>query len=432
MIKIEKVKKYLAYVIFMLVIVVISAGINFYLNYPQDEEFSIDPQAKLDPQKEYKIVYWDYPLLWGIEGDYEDFLQTSIQEFQQNYPNIKVEYKFLSPLQGRKKLEDSLEQGSPPDIYNAILGNKLFASKLQLPIDLLISKEELKRYSSAALDSFSAQDKIWGLPHLIIPQLWVGNESILKRTKLNLSEVYEQGWSWQEFSQTASQIANLEPQRYIIFNPQQEKLLYQLASTVEAETTTETGEFNQVLLSNSFKLLNNLKENKVFPKEEAKMSEKFLASFWQGQVGIIAPVTPWLLNSIYQQNKRYPKVELTLLPVPMQVKKEKVLIETAGLVLFRQQEYKGDDHSKAVYKFAKFINQKQSLYLSSKLKVPPAYLPNYDAWQEKTELNNKSKDLLLNYAQQGRAYVLFRADNSSLKVQQKIKQEYQKFWSEND
>ena len=430
--RITKGKKFLIFLSLLIILTIISGGIHFYFNYDPKKEFTIDKQAKINPNKKYKIVYWDYPLLWGESGDYKTFLQDKIDIFQQTYPNIEIEYKFLSPLEGEIKLKQRLEAGTPPDIYNSIFADKRFNSKLQIPISLLISDEDLKKYHPAAIESFSKENKIWGLPQWLFPQVWVANESILKKADLDLTTIYQHGWNWSLFRKTAQDLSSLEHKKHIIFHPYNEKLLFQLlAANKGAKIISEKKEFNKERIIESFELLAELREDTVFPAPEEKMGKKLLPYFWQGKAGIIAPVTPWLLNSIYQQHKRYSNISLTLLPVPVSDNMQgKFLVETTGLVLFRQQEYQGDDHSKAVYKFAQFINQKQNFYLSKKLKVLPAYLPSYSNWKREVKLNNKIKDLLLNYAQSEDNINSLSIQNGSLipEIKGILGTEYQKFW----
>ncbi|MBM7555416.1 ABC transporter substrate-binding protein [Halanaerobacter jeridensis] len=429
---INGIKKYLIFLVLLIIIAISSAGLNYYFNYYQKDEFIIDKEAKIDPNKQYNIAYWDYPLLWGIEGDYKSFLEDKIVEFQQKYPNINISYKLLSPIEGSSALQTSLENGQPPDIYNSIWGKKLFNSKLQIPINLLTSEEEVKKYHVSASKSFYVEGKLWGLPQLIFPQLWVVNKEILEKSSLDLDVVYEQGWSWKQFIKVAHQLSNSNPQHYIIFIPDNEELLFQLLAAASGpRMISEDGQFNSERLVNTLQLLAELRESNVFPAPKEKMGQKLLSHFWQGKAGVIAPVTPWLLNSLYQQDKRYSKVSLTLLPVPVnEALDKKFLIKTTGLILFRHQDYQGDDHSKAVYKFAEFINHQQSLYLAKKLKVLPAYMPCYAKWEEEVAVSDNIKKTLLNYSQSTNDSESLSKRNSSVTVQLKemLGQEYQNFW----
>ena len=433
MIEIRTINNYLKWFIFFIIGVVVSGGINFYLNYESEQEFQIDPEVKLDPEQEYQIVYWDYPLSWGLESSYKEFLEAKIAQFEIEYPNIRVDYKLLSPLEGRTKLKESLVQGSPPDIYNAIFGGGLFDKRLQLPLGLLFSQEELALDRPLALKSFRSEGKIWGLPHGLYPQLWAANENVLRQSSLELAKVYQKGWNWQQFIKWTGEITDLEAEQKIIFHPHQAKLLMQLIAAGRGPKLYDgSGDFNAKRLKDAFTLLAKLRAEEVFPKPAKKMGKKMLARFWQGKAALIGPLTPWLLNSLYEQKKRYRKVELTLLPIPIKGREyRKILVKAAGLILFRQEEYKGDQHSKAVYKFAQFINRAQNLYLREQLNIVTSYLPDYK--EDKIIINHKLDRLLLGYIKRGIPYGPFNLKKwrQQKEIESISGEEYSKFWLKN-
>ena len=418
----KKIKQILLILLVMILIVAISGGVNFYLNFA-NQEFTIDPEIKINPNQVYEVTYWDYPLYFGKEKEYKSFLEEKIIEFERKYPNIKVNYKLLSPSKGRSQLKEQLDLGTPPDIYNAIWGTRLTGSKLQIPVNLLLEDQAIKQYCDLGIESFKNKKNIWGLPQFLMPQVWVANKKNLEKTNLKVAKVQREGWNWREFNKVAREINDSGREKCIIFNADNEQLLVQLLAAANEDFIVAGENSFNYDLNLVFQLLKDLRTQKVFPRSEKKMAKKMLPYFWQKKAGFIAPVNFWLLDSLYQQQQRYPEVELTLLPIPTYSDiNELTPVKVTGLLLFRQQEYQGDDHTKAVYKFAQFMNQKQSIYIAKNLKVIPAYLPLQSKWDREVELKLELKKLLLNYSQQGKYLDYNYFSNSNLDLL--IKEQY--------
>lgn len=423
----------------VLLIIITTGALTFYFNYEGQKGFKIDPKVQLDSKKEYEITYWDYPLFIGQEKEYENFLKEAISEFNDMYPNIKVNYKLLSFIEGRDKLKNSLEAGNPPDIYHGIFGNKLMNKKLQIPVNIFFKqKEESERdkYNKVGLKAFTYNQQVWGLPNWIKPQVWAGNQKLFSKTNSTVDQIEKNGWTWGEFQQIASEIADLDKNTSIIFNPYNPKLFYQLLSANGKDRlVTSKGNlaFTSDDLKQAFEFLDDLRSNEVFPREPEEMNKKMLPNFWQQKAGVIAPVNIWLLNNFYQKNKEESDVKLTLLPLPTKnLEAKKVPVDVAGLLLFRQQEYKGDDHTKAAYKFAKFLNQQKNLFIAKKLKILPAYLPLESLWREEVKLRVRLKEQLLSYNKRGVVESPSGFDKAKCenKIQNVINKNYEDFWLE--
>ncbi len=422
-------------VIIILLIMLLSAGLTLYFktgfdfNFikKEEKEFTINPEVKIDSNKDYTITYWDYPLFIGQNSNYNKFLTQTISEFNKFYPNIKINYKLLSFKEGEEKLKKSLKTGNPPDIYNNINNAQIYDKELQIPINLLFKATDKEEYSKLAIKTLTFNDKLWGIPQWLLPQVWVGNRKLLQQTGLDLITLRKKGWSKEEFSQISQQLK--EDKKYIIFNPYNSDLFYQLLiANGRSELITETG---QLLLTSkdltaAFSFLEELRSNKVFPNKIAQMNKKILPYYWQKRAAIIAPVNFWLLNNIYQRDIKRKNIELSLLPIPGG---EKNPVKITSLVLFKQEDYKGDDHTKAAYQFAQFINHQKNLSITRKLRVLPAYLPLQATWKLETDLKEEIKNQLLSYANKGEWRKLNHLDKGyESKITEVINRNYLKFW----
>ncbi|MCK8817286.1 extracellular solute-binding protein [Natroniella sulfidigena] len=424
----------------MLLITVISGTVTLFVKFRTESEFSIDPTIELAPNQVYQITYWDYPLFFGLEDDYQEFLEGAIKEFNKFYPNIEVTYELLSFSEGEAKLKNALAEDRGPDLYHDIFGAKLISQELQLPVSPFLNLEdeagakELDDYDPLALQALSGKEEIWGLPTWLVPQVWVGNKELLAQTDLELNKVVGEGWSWQELIEVSQRL--VEEDKDIIFNPHNPELFYQLLITAgKGEWLSAEGELllTEKDLTKAFQFLEELRASDAFPREEKRMNEKLLPYFWENQAAIIAPVNLWLLNNLYQRELKE-GVELTLLPPPSPSKlgKESVPVEIKSLLLFRQEEYQGDDHTKAVYKFAQFITQRKNQFLAQKLNVMPAYLPLQEEWSTEVRLKEELKVQLLDYLQRGTSqeidsFIKFDLEKGFKEI---IEQGYYNFWFE--
>ncbi|SNY05921.1 multiple sugar transport system substrate-binding protein [Orenia metallireducens] len=415
----------------MLAIVIASGGITFYLKYQsRAKPFAIDPEVMINPNKEYNISYWDYDLLIGQSEDYNQFLQQTIEEFSNIYPNIKITYQLLPFSTGEQKLRAAVELGTPPDIYDDIFSSRLISEELQIPVNLLFGEGDQARYKQLGISALTHDNKIWGLPNWLIPQIWVGNQRILNRAKIDLAKIKSQGWSWDEFYQSAIKVKDLDDKSYIVFNPYNTDIFYQLLDNIDENNllSPDGGSFNRKSLVAIFTFLDRLRKEKVFPRKINKMNKRLIAGFWKGEAGIIAPVNIFLLNNLLKRDLKERYIDITLLPVPSNSTKHRAPIKVTSLLLFRQKEYQGDDHSKAVYQFAKFINQEKSLYLAEKLRVVPAYLPLQSIWQERVNLNNQLKEEMLSHVDRG----IYGRITSNYSLEEELKdiidKYYQEFW----
>lgn len=425
-----------------LIIALISGGLTIYFQTKQEQEFTIDPQVKLKSKQKYKITYWDYQLYIGQKGDYEEFLQQAIKEFNQRYPQVKVNYKLLSFVNGRKKLLSSLEQGTPPDVYHAVWGSKLLDEQLQVPVSIFWDSGERgelqarNKYQQQSISTFSYQEEVWGLPQWVWPQVWIGNKRIFKKINFNVEKVSTEGWTKKEFYQASRQLANLKAKGGIVLNPYNGQLMNQLL-------TVTVGNFN--LVSNSskllvtaeelktgFKFLEQLQQLEVFPVVSEQRAKKMLPYFWANQAGIIAPVNCWLAKRLYQEEKNE-AAKIVLLPPPgLKENNKRPPVSVTGLLLFRQKEYQGDAHTKAAYKWAKFINRKKSQLITQKLKVIPAVDSVRERWKQKVQLRPQLKKQLLSYSQHGYYKELTGFENQQLtkKIRNLIADNYTRYWLE--
>ncbi|OCL26423.1 hypothetical protein U472_10500 [Orenia metallireducens] len=420
-------------IIIILLVFIISGGITFYIKYQKITEtrpFTIDPEITIDPNKGYHISYWDYNLLIGQDEDYNQFIKEVIEEFNTKYPNIKVTYKLLPFSTGEQKLREALELGNPPDIYHDIFSRRLISEELQIPVNLLFREGDQGSYNQLGISALTYDNKIWGLPNWLLPQIWVGNQRMLDVSKINLAKIKAQGWSWDEFCQSAIKIKGLQDDSYIVFNPYNSEIFYQLLDTMDNNNllSVEDSSLNREVLVTIFTFLDKLRKEKVFPRKINKMNKRLVAGFWEGEAGMIAPVNIFLLNNLLKRNLKERYIDLTLLPIPSNSKEHKVPIKVISLLLFRQEEYQGDDHSKAVYQFAKFINQEKSLYLAQRLKVMPAYIPLQDIWQEKVSLSTNLKEEIISYINRGNYRRITSKYSLESKLRQIIDKHYQEFW----
>ncbi|MFW6243004.1 MAG: hypothetical protein ACOC2W_02500, partial [bacterium] len=171
-------KKY--YLLFILLII-LGIGISFINYYSFDylfstyikREFTINPRAEIRSDKNYTINIWYNPFYRTIEslqGKEKKYFEKIEEKVKTKYPNIELELKEINFLESKKIINNSIENREPPDIYLNFTGNNLINKEFQVPVDNYLTARE-KEYFSI----FKIEEKIWGWPLLIQPQIWLAN-----------------------------------------------------------------------------------------------------------------------------------------------------------------------------------------------------------------------------------------------------------------
>ena len=353
-------KKY-GIIIFILILLVAGTGISVLIYfYPFDiinhflfrQNFSLDPDIELDPEKKYNITLWYPPIYRTVppSEEKEDIMGIIKEEVEKVYPNIDLQPEKVDFLNYSDKMNKAIEAGKPPDIYFNINDDACLSKAYQVPVERYLSDEELAGFYTVDWEEIIRKNQhLWGWPVLVHDQGWLGNFNF--EIKNGISNQY--------------QVNNIS-QNYksgVILNYYDETLLRQLLSMKGIEylpmgrtglTDTFYKAFKEILfwadtIRGKYHINNRKTEEMIreFMSDEKKV--------------IIGPANIWL--EYFLTNKRKTYTDLVF----------KGQIKNYWLSVFFQKGKKSSEQVKAAMEVGKYISKNFSQEMAAKLNVKPGY-----------------------------------------------------------
>ena len=104
-------------------------------------------------------------VIWGLWDD-SQLMDKYISDFRKQYPNIKINYRKLTPQEYEKDLVNALAEKRGPDIF--AMHHTWYSkhkNKLEpMPETVMTLKEYKERFVDVVYDDFVVGDKIYGVP----------------------------------------------------------------------------------------------------------------------------------------------------------------------------------------------------------------------------------------------------------------------------
>ncbi|MGL5152179.1 MAG: ABC transporter substrate-binding protein [Clostridium sp.] len=148
-----------------------------------------DEQSKFDPNKEVSLQFWG-----DWTGDGEKRMDKMIEDFNKEYPNIKIDYVPYPEL--TDKLLTSVAAGESPDIlfWDRFLTPTYAEKGFLLPIDDLIKKNnvDLDVYYKSGIDEFTYKDKLYGLPVISDTRVMAVNTKMFKDAGVEVPTTWDE------------------------------------------------------------------------------------------------------------------------------------------------------------------------------------------------------------------------------------------------
>lgn len=150
------------------------------------------------------ISFWDYPNLDTTNGSRLGWIEKRIKEFEENNPGVYIEFRSLSPEDGRTTLMAAAKVGAVPDI--APVGSDWFfiSSGLLEPLDEYIEEEDWIDYKEGAIDSVSHEGNIYGLPWASRGYTLLLNKKIFEERGVELP--INGQWTYSEFLESLKKL----------------------------------------------------------------------------------------------------------------------------------------------------------------------------------------------------------------------------------
>lgn len=315
----------------------------------------VNPKARLNPDKVYTVTYWEVepPQVLDPQGKYRAKVEELVEEFCSQHPRIKIEICWLDWTEAEEELREALREGAPPDLWGDWQGLARRNHPLQIAAGLWTDPQ---LFTPAGRRAVTQDGEVWAWPR------WTWPRGFLARAEDVGEELGPGGWDWQEFGDWLE------------------------ASKLQVEVNDWQGEFScQALLAvtgNSGPNWGGQELHQVFAALELLKKKGVLSGEGEyrkitGGKIIIGGFTPALITWLAQELD----CQLALLPLPGIGGSASIPISSACMLQFRQQDYKGDDHSLAAAMAAEFLAAKQSAELAEIFWAAPAW--QLHAWEPK-------------------------------------------------
>lgn len=143
-------------------------------------------------------------LLPPVSATYQDMVNTWIEEFNNENPDIEIQVTTASWEDMTQKLDVQVNAGSPPDI--AFIGSDGLSKYLDINMAVDISKylteDEVADFDDNVLNYFRNGDGTYGLPAYCEVQCIGGNREMLEAAGIDWQSVQQNGWTYDEFRES--------------------------------------------------------------------------------------------------------------------------------------------------------------------------------------------------------------------------------------
>ncbi|GEM_PF-5510417 len=341
--------QYLRYFLFLLALILVW----FSFSSSPEDNAAIDHFANIDPEKEYQIVFWDQLIPLTATQDiqspdqllvntrYMDLVSEALKDFSALYPNIFVEYILISPAKAEEKLAEALKKGNPPDVYTNLYHGPVLSS-LQIPIDGYLSGEELTSYLPAALKEVTYADHLWGFPR------WLNYSAYITKHE------YTEDLSPWDFDNIPNILSKSKAQYGLVYHPLQTGELFRDLITLLKQPypfqPNGTPAWSEATIQETAELLLELNST-----NSLVISEKAHQLFVTERALFLPAANTNSLNT-------------------KEILNNYAFIQGSHLLIFRQENYKGSDHTRAAIEFARFFSRYETTFFAKELNVIPSYL----------------------------------------------------------
>ena len=171
------------------------------------------PAAAKEKSKDWTgtITLWYGPEAWNYKGSNDRFgwIKAKLAEFQEQNPGVKVELVQVAWAEMNQKLAIAVSGGGWPDV--AAVGGSQGSVNLQLvkqgvlePLNSFFTKEELADYFPAALQAYSYQGKLYGVPSSVVVYAMMLNLDLFKER--GVTPPKDGIWTYSDFVKAAQRL----------------------------------------------------------------------------------------------------------------------------------------------------------------------------------------------------------------------------------
>ena len=360
---------------------------------------AIDPQARVDPQRQYELVVWEEAIVvpWA-EADHRSVLDEAVAAFTERRPNVRVSYSLLDPLQARDQLAAAVAAGRPPDVYGTAAGLILHPSH-QIPAEPYFpgtGRGELPPFLPAATGGLTRDGIVWAWPRALWWSVWLADPELLARGGVDVDAVLVRGWTWDDVLQLAERLREAVADPLVLDAasvPTLAELVLNAGAPVPPHPPEGVAGLQEALVRVA-RWLQTLREHGAVPGDPATASRTRLERLITGRTALIGPVGPHLAQAVLRRRPG----RFLLVPIPHHpAAPETAPAVPSGYLVFRQDAYQGDDHTRLAMELASWLAARTETWLAETLGLLPARPATLHAWHDLAPLDARSKQFLAEY-----------------------------------
>jgi multiple sugar transport system substrate-binding protein len=339
-------------------------------------QFRFNPRAKLQADETYQLEFWvERPNIPDI-APWQAGLQQAIDEFRTVYPNVEVSLVHLSPQDVDQRMNDALNQGTPPDLFfsaNQPCGN---LGELQLPLHRYIDKTERLAWPDSMWQQLQRSDGVYALPVAAYPRVFMANSQLLADKGLEADAFGEGEWNWPALLALAEKLTAGQVVGYLPTSTGQSLLTSLAASIGKPSPFDNDGElaWTKEDLVNLAEIWLRLMGSAGAPKGGGNMDSNCLDLFLSKRAAMIGPLNHQLTAWLWQAADKRGIVP-QLMAIPAAGPEPYADVRVLGIALLRQQDYQGDRHTRAAAELAQFLVPRLGGLLASLTGALPAVAP---------------------------------------------------------
>ena len=346
----------------------------------------INPRAPVRDDVTYDLVVWEEAVVapWAKET-HAEHLERAVLEFSRQRPNVRVTVQMLDEETARERLEAAVAAGAPPDVYGAVKG-VLWAWPYQVPASPYMPVDqgaEPLPVDPRALAGLTAAGAVWGWPRGLWWDGWLG------RRELAISD----DWTYGSLLQGGTGPSSSD-RITVSLDLTSVQLLEQLMGAAGTPSYVDghgQGAWDRSGLAETAAFLRSLQQSRGPGGDMDAAARRRLENLLAGDVDLIGPVNPYAVQSAL----RHAPDRLIIVPPPGRPGSPPAWpVAVSGYFVFRQHDYKGDDHTRLAAELAAFLAKKTETWLVESVGLLPVSAEGRDVWRERAPWDAANRDVL--------------------------------------
>ncbi|RJP53156.1 MAG: sugar ABC transporter substrate-binding protein [Anaerolineaceae bacterium] len=146
------------------------------------------------------------------QADNPDIELDYVKEFEEKYPNIKVNVDSVPANDNYNKLVLTTNAGNPPDVFMSFWTASAVSNNLIMSLEDYVDKEDFnKRFTSAGQSYAKYQDTIYAIPWRAGSSVFLLNCKMFEEAGVEIPTL---GWTWDDLTSISQKLTDKEKGTY--------------------------------------------------------------------------------------------------------------------------------------------------------------------------------------------------------------------------